>query len=63
MDYMGHRNPDGKVNNKAAKDTQEIFLSWGGFVRQLKSNFGDVDARRNAVRALEALKQKGSAVS
>ena len=46
-----------------SQGTKDIFISWAGFVKQLRINFGDVDARRNAVRALEALKQKGSAVA
>jgi hypothetical protein len=62
-DYMAHRAADGRVTTTANQGTKDIFISWSGFVKQLRANFGDVDARRNAVRALEALRQRGSAVS
>ncbi|KFY90765.1 hypothetical protein V500_04970 [Pseudogymnoascus sp. VKM F-4518 (FW-2643)] len=62
-DYMAHRAADGRVTTTAKDSTKSIFVSWTGFVKQLKANFGDLDARRNAVRAIQALKQKGSAVT
>ena len=62
-DYMSHRATDGRVNTAASASTKELFLNWSGFVKQLKANFGDIDARRNAVRSIQALKQRGSAVT
>lgn len=62
-DYMTHRAADGRVTTTANQGTKDIFLSWTGFVKQLKANFGDLDERRNAVRSIQALKQKGSAVT
>ncbi|ELR02084.1 hypothetical protein GMDG_05244 [Pseudogymnoascus destructans 20631-21] len=62
-DYINHRTPDGKCNTLASQGTKEIFVSWNGFLKTLKANFGDIDERRNTVRALQALKQRGSAVA
>lgn len=62
-DYMSHRATDGRVTTSANQGTRDIFVSWAGFLKQLKANFGDLDARRNAVRAIQALRQRGSAVT
>ncbi|ELR05695.1 hypothetical protein GMDG_07538 [Pseudogymnoascus destructans 20631-21] len=62
-DYMNYRTPDGKCNTLASQGTKEIFVSWNGFLKTLKANFRDIDERRNAVRALQALKQRRSAVA
>ncbi|ELR07900.1 hypothetical protein GMDG_08548 [Pseudogymnoascus destructans 20631-21] len=47
-DYMNHRTPDGKCNTLASQGTKEIFVSWNGFLKTLKANFGDIDERQNA---------------
>lgn len=60
---MSHRAANGRVTTTANQGTKDIFITWAGFVKQLKTNFGDIDAQHNAVRALQALRQKGSAVA
>jgi hypothetical protein len=45
------------------KGTVEIFNSYPGFVRKIKATFGEVDEVRQAERAIQMLRQRGSAAT
>ena len=60
-DYMTNSNKRGAVTTSMKKETQVLFLSYRGFVHKLQQAFGNVDDKKEAVRALQTLRQKGSA--
>jgi hypothetical protein len=43
--------------------TRKIFANFGSFKVEIRQMFGDIDAKRTAVRKLLALTQTGSAIS
>jgi hypothetical protein len=47
-DYFVHRTTAGQVATTATQGTKDIFLTWNGFVKGLKLNFGDADEKRTA---------------
>jgi hypothetical protein len=63
-DYLIHTNPKGEMDTRKMEDTTlKIFGSWDGFIEEIKKNFGVADERREAERAIESLRQKGSATA
>ena len=62
-DYFTHRTSTGQVTTEASATTKEIFLTWKGFVKNLKLNFGDPDEKRTATQNLQKLRQIGSAIA
>lgn len=63
-DYLNLTNAKGGINHDKMEDTTiRIFETWDGFVSEIKANFGVTDERREAERAIESLRQKGSATS
>ena len=63
-DYLENTNEEGQINlRKMEATTIKIFQTWDGFLQEIRANFGIMDERREAERAIESLKQKGSAVS
>jgi hypothetical protein len=63
-DYLNLTNSKGEINHSKMEDTTiRIFATWKGFVNEIKANFGVTDERREAERAIESLRQKGSATA
>lgn len=63
-DYLVWSDKNGVINERKAEDTTiKIFGTWEGFVTEIKANFGVMDERKEAERAIEALRQKGSATA
>lgn len=63
-DYLANSDDEGVMNERKAEDTTiKIFGSWDGFLSEIRANFGVMDERREAERAIEALRQKGSATA
>jgi hypothetical protein len=60
-DYLQNKDANGKVSSKMDDKTVEVFSTWEGFMKNFKSNFGEIDEHQTAVRAIYALRQKGSA--
>ena len=56
-DYLVWSNKNKVINKWKAKDTTiKIFDTWEGFVTEIKANFGVMDKRKEAERAIEALR-------
>lgn len=62
-DYLNCTNGTGSINDSMEETTKKIFGSWDGFLEEIKINFGVMDEKREAQRAIESLKQKGSATA
>ena len=63
-DYLKHTNDKGVIKEDKMEDTTvKIFKTWNGFLEEIKVNFGVMDERKEAERAIESLRQKGSATS
>jgi hypothetical protein len=63
-DYLNLTNTKGEINHSKMEDTTiKIFATWKGFVDEIKANFGVTDERKEAERAIESLKQRGSATA
>jgi hypothetical protein len=63
-DYLRNVDPGvGEVTKEMEPTTRKIFKSWGGFLDEIKANFGVTDEKKEAVRAMEVLRQKGSATA
>lgn len=63
VDYMKYKSASGSVTKTMQRGTQEIFLSYAGFVRRIRATFGEVDEVRQAERAIQMLRQRGSAAT
>ena len=61
-DYLSKTNKEGTIFNNIEKTTITIFQRWEGFLIELRANFGVIDEKKEVERALEGLKQKGSAI-
>jgi Retrotransposon gag protein/Zinc knuckle len=63
-DYLKNTNKQGEINKTGMETTTVIiFSAWEGFISELKANFGVTDEKKEAVRAMEVLRQKGSATA
>lgn len=63
-DYLTNTNREGKLDIGTMEETtMKIFGTWNGFIGELKANFGVMDERKEAERAIESLRQKGSATA
>ena len=63
-DYLNCTNSRGEINEKKMEDTTiKIFQTWDGFLEEIKTNFGVMDEQKEAERAIESLRQKGSATA
>ena len=63
-DYLNYTNSKGEINEKKIEDTTiKIFQTWDGFLEEIKTNFGVIDEHKEAERAIESLRQKGSATA
>jgi Retrotransposon gag protein/Zinc knuckle len=62
-DYLTHTNKEGIFFNNMQKETLVLFQTWEGFLNGLRANFGVMDERAEAERAIESLRQKGSATA
>jgi hypothetical protein len=63
-DYLQNTNALGEIKEDKMEDTTvKIFKTWNGFLEEIKVNFGVMDERKEAERAIESLRQKGSATS
>jgi hypothetical protein len=62
-DYLDNVEESGRINGDMDDTTKTIFGSWDGFLQEIKSNFGVMDEQREAERAIESLRQKGSATA
>jgi hypothetical protein len=58
-DYFNHKDN----LDQAMKTTQTIFAGFGGFKREIRRMYGDIDATQTAIRKLLNLKQTGSAMT
>src|SRR4051794_7914870 len=62
-DYLNHSGPNGELSKNMEPTTIKIFNKWNGFLDEIKTNFGVMDEKSEAERAIQALKQKGSATA
>jgi hypothetical protein len=63
VDYMKHANPKGQCTTAMQQGTIEIFGTYKGFVKRIKATFGEIDEERQAERAVQTLRQRGSAAT
>ena len=63
-DYLKNTNKKGEIIEDQMEDTTvKIFQTWDGFLNEIRANFGVMDERKEAERAIESLRQKGSATA
>lgn len=56
-------NEKGTVFSNMRPETQAMFQTFKGFIKHLKATFGPIDEARQAERHIQALRQKGAAIT
>jgi hypothetical protein len=63
QDYMKNTNAKGQITTAMRVDTQKMFGTYKGFILRINATFGEVDEEKVAERAIQTLRQKGSAAT
>jgi Domain of unknown function (DUF4939) len=63
VDYMSHTNRAGQVTTAMRKETIALFQTYRGFIKEIKNTFGEIDEEKHAERAIQTLRQRGSAAT
>jgi hypothetical protein len=61
VDYMKNTNERGATTTAMRQETINMFGSYQAFIKALQATFGPIDEERQAERAIQSLRQRGSA--
>jgi hypothetical protein len=60
IDYMHKTNDRGQIMNNMREETKALFRTYKGFIDKITATFGAVDEEKQAERAIQTLRQRGS---
>jgi hypothetical protein len=60
IDYMHKTNERGQIMKDMREETKALFRTYKGFIDKITATFGAVDEEKQAERAIQTLRQRGS---